>query len=184
MNLNFDNVDVNYKGWKYFTYIKSISMLSDSSVQRTARGEVVQAEVNSEYVISKARSYFKKMTLKFVLIRNTEADGLRKDFWWKKMEISGDINIEEFDEFYKNLWSDYQVLSEVHAQKTKILWESEMKTLTYIAKNRDAVIAYQFRDDTLSINFQEGKIVKVKVGDQVFQEDEIWSIEEIFIRFL
>jgi hypothetical protein len=48
-----------------------------------------------------------------------------------------------------------------------------MKTLTYIAKNRDAVIAYQFRDDTLSINFQEGKIVKVKVGDQVFQEDEI-----------
>jgi hypothetical protein len=37
------------------------------------------------------------------------------------MEISGDINIEEFDEFYKNLWSDYQVLSEVHAQKTKIL---------------------------------------------------------------
>lgn len=182
LNLQFENVRSELEKNSSTTFLDKIAMLAPPDTQRTDRWEVYRADFTSEYIISEFNSYFEKIEVQFYFMK-WEWD-IRYDFTKEKLQVLWKINIEDFDEFYNNLWSDYKKMSEVHNLKQKILGETNIWQLRYSAVSRDAIVTYPHKWSDITITFQKGEVLRVKYKSDLFEGTELKNLQNVFALFL
>lgn len=188
INLEFQNVDVEeYKNseglLRYKAVIEDIKMVAAEDVPKTGRWELVQAKVSSEYFIEAEKRVFKGMRIQFYFLRNSE-DDIRLDFEWQKLQVLWDVEIENFQWFYDNLWDDYQQISQIHERKENILWKTGVSNFRYSHTSRDAIISYPYKWWDLRISFQKWKVFKVNYWTEVFEWEEVKNMDKLLKDFL
>ncbi len=183
VNLNYDNVEVSYNQGDYNTVIKSVPMLPKDRGIKNAKWENIQAQLTSEYVIAESRSYFKRMSLKFLLFKEDIEKG-KYEFWNQKMEVLGIVDIEKFDDFYENVWDDYKKMSELDTIRLGVLWDIDVNSFKYSPSSRDASINYDYNNDVIIVSFREWEVIKIRYGSQIFEWEDLEDTQKVFRLFL
>lgn len=181
--VSFDNVEVNVDGWKYTTILEDIVMLPTGFVEKTERWETVQGRISAYYNVGANPRNFNKIKLDFNFVRS-KGDDIRKDFGWTTMVVAWEVAIDDFKDFHKNLWSDYIHISNFYQTKERILWEGEITRLIYSAKNREALISFEYKSAPMTVTFKEWKILELKYRENSFTWSKLNNVENLIKSFL
>jgi hypothetical protein len=158
-------------------------MLPIAAVEKTERWETVQWRISAYYNVDAKPRNFNRIKIDFDFVRSNGVD-IRKDFGWTTMVVTWEVAIDNFINFHKNLWNDYVDISNFYQIKEKILWENQINRLVYSAKNREALISFEYKSAPMTITFKEWKMLELKYRENSFKWSELNNIENLLKSFL